>query len=227
MLKQHVAEYGMRNSNVLAIAPTATIANIAGCYPCIEPIYRNIYVKANVAGEFTVVNKELVMDLKALCLWNREMLEQIKYYDGQIASIPSIPSDLKRKYQTAFELDPIHMIKITAVRGKWIDQSQSHNVFMQGVEGKKLDEIYTTAWRCGLKTTYYLRTLGASQIEKSTLDAKKFGYTQKREYKALDSEKSFETEKEQNEPSIVPAVSAASKLDRSACELDESCESCQ
>ncbi len=183
-VRDHVKKYGMRNSNTMAIAPTATISTIVGCYPSMEPIYKNIYVKANVSGEFTVANTYLVDDLKKLGLWTEEMLDKLKYFDGAIDSIEEIPQSLKEKYKTAFDLDPIWLIKITAARGKWIDQSQSHNVFMQGVSGSKLNEIYTTAWLAGLKTTYYLRSLGASQIEKSTLDAKKFGYTQKREYAA-------------------------------------------
>ena len=187
-VREHVKKYGMRNSNTMAIAPTATIANISGCFPCIEPIYKNLYVKANMSGEFTVVNKYLIEDLKARDLWNDEMLDQLKYYDGSVQMIERVPQDLKDKYKEAFELDPIWMLKLTAARGKWIDQSQSHNVFMRGVSGKLLNDIYMTAWKLGLKTLYYLRTLGASQIEKSTLDAKKFGYTQKREYKSIGSE---------------------------------------
>ena len=167
----HVKAHGMRNSNTMAIAPTATIANIAGCFPCIEPIYKNIYVKANISGEFTVVNDYLVRDLKALGLWNAEMLDQLKYFDGNVQMIAAIPDHLKAKYREAFEIDPIVALQSTAARGKWVDQSQSHNVFMKGTSGKKLTEIYLTAWRLGLKTTYYLRTLAASQIEKSTLDA--------------------------------------------------------
>lgn len=231
-IRKHVKEWGMRNSNVLAIAPTATIANIAGCYPCIEPMYRNIYVKANIAGEFTIINNYLVNDLKALGLWNQSMLEQIKYYDGNLQMIDEIPDQLKRKYKGAFELDPVHMIKITAARGKWIDQSQSHNVFMQGVSGQKLHDIYTTAWRMGLKTLYYLRTLGASQIEKSTLDAKKWGYTQKREYKE-GAVSSVQPETApvglnaavSNEQSEVVAFNPAKAY---ACGIDNpECESCQ
>jgi ribonucleoside-diphosphate reductase alpha chain len=181
-VREHVAQHGMRNSNTMAIAPTATISNISGCFPCIEPIYKNIYVKANISGEFTIVNHYLVHDLKELGLWNDEMLDQLKYYDGNISLIPQIPNELKEKYQEAFEIDPVWCLKMTAARGKWIDQSQSHNVFLKGVSGKKLSDIYMTAWRLGLKTTYYLRSLGATQIEKSTLDGKKFGFTQKREY---------------------------------------------
>ena len=180
-LKEQVKKHGMRNSNTMAIAPTATIANIAGCYPCIEGMYSNIYVKSNVAGEFTIVNKYLVADLKKLDLWNQDILDQIKYYEGSIQNIPTIPQNLKEKYCGVFEIDPLWMIEIAAVRSKWIDQSISHNVFMKGISGKKLNDIYFAAWEKGLKTTYYLRTLGASRIESSTLDAAKFGFTQKRD----------------------------------------------
>ncbi|MBI2775461.1 ribonucleoside-diphosphate reductase subunit alpha [Candidatus Dependentiae bacterium] len=181
LVRENVRKHGMRNSNVMAVAPTATIANIAGCYPSIEPLYKNMYVKSNIAGEFTIVNRYLVNDLKKIGAWNRQMLEQLKYYDGDITRVPSIPEHLKEKYRGAFELDPVWLLKITAARGKWIDQSQSHNVFMKGVSGKKLNDIYMTAWQYGLKTTYYLRTLGATQIEKSTLGTE-YGFTQKREY---------------------------------------------
>jgi ribonucleoside-diphosphate reductase alpha chain len=215
-LKEKVRQHGMRNSNILAVAPTATIANIAGCYPCIEPIYKNVYVKANIAGEFTIINTYLIQDLKALGLWDSSMVEQLKYFDGNLSLIESIPASLKRKYKTAFELDPVHMIKITAARGKWIDQSQSHNVFMQGVSGQKLHEIYIAAWKSGLKTMYYLRTLGASQIEKATLDAKKYGYTQKREYN------SFSSAEQANKTPLAEFVAGT------ACNInDTECESCQ
>jgi len=184
-VRMHVKRYGMRNSNVMAMAPTATISTIAGCYPTIEPIYKNIYVKSNMTGEFTVVNSFLVNDLKKLKLWNQEMLDQLKYHDGNLNLIAAIPEKIRHKYKTAFDLDTVHMVKVAAVRGKWIDQSQSFNVFIRGTSGTKLSETYFAAWNMGLKTTYYLRTLGASQIEKSTLDASKFGYTQKREYKEV------------------------------------------
>jgi ribonucleoside-diphosphate reductase alpha chain len=181
-LKESVATWGMRNSNVMAIAPTATISNIAGCFPSIEPIYKNIYVKSNMSGEFTVVNHYLVNDLKRMDLWTEDMLEQLKFYDGNIDKIKSIPMELKALYKEVFEIDPILLLKMTALRSKWIDQSQSHNVFMQGTSGKKMHEIYTAAWEMGLKTTYYLRTMAVSQIEKSTLDAMKYYFTQKRSY---------------------------------------------
>lgn len=180
-VREHVQKYGMRNSNTMAIAPTATIANIAGCYPCIEAIYSNIYVKSNMIGEFVVVNEYLVEDLKKIGMWNQDTLDQIKFFDGNIQQIESIPAFLKNKYKGAFDIDAEWMIKVGALRSKWVDQSISHNVFMKGVSGKKLNDVYLAAWRSGIKTTYYLRTLAATQIEKSTLDAKKFGYTQMRD----------------------------------------------
>jgi len=180
-LKAYVKQHGVRNSNIHAIAPTATISTIAGCYPSIEPIYKNMYVKSNISGEFTIINAYLVDDLKQRGLWDTQMYEELKFYDGECGPIERMPDDLKEKYRTAFDLDPEWLIRVTAARGKWIDQSQSHNVFMKGVSGKKLNAIYMTAFACGMKTTYYLRTLGASQIEKSTLDQSKYGATQKRE----------------------------------------------
>lgn len=219
-LKALVKEYGIRNSNIMAIAPTATIATIAGCYPSIEPIYKNMYVKSNVSGEFTVINHYLVDDLKKLGLWGSTMVDQLKYYDGDLALIPSIPSTLKEKYKTAFELDALWLVEITATRGKWIDQSQSHNVFLQGVSGQKLHEVYMRAWQLGMKTTYYLRTLGASQVEKSTLDAKTYGFTQKRQYAVIE-------EQPQQEP-LFSASQTMQPQAVGACGLDAmSCESCQ
>ena len=225
-LKAKVKENGMRNSNTMAIAPTATISNIAGCYPCIEPIYKNIYVKANMSGEFTVVNNYLINDLKALNLWSKDMLDKIKYFDGNLDHIEELPEDIKNKYKEAFSIDPVVLLKHTSVRGKWIDQSQSHNVFMQGVSGKKLSEIYTAAWKLGLKTTYYLRTLAASQIEKSTLDANKFGYTQKREYKKVEEGATVEEQQSVNNKS--ESTEAPGSEVASACSImDPDCEACQ
>jgi ribonucleoside-diphosphate reductase alpha chain len=180
IVRDQVKKYGMRNSNTMAVAPTATISNISGCFPCIEPIYKNLYAKSNSSGDFTVANSFLVDDLKKLGLWNEEMRDQLKYYDGSVQAIATIPKHLKDKYKTSFEIDPMWMIKMTASRGKWIDQSQSHNVFVQGTSGKLLHDLYVYAWKCGVKTMYYLRSLGASQVEKSTLDAEKYGFTQKR-----------------------------------------------
>lgn len=226
-VREHVKAYGMRNSNTMAVAPTATISNISGCYPSIEPIFKNIYVKSNMSGEFTMVNEYLVYDLKKLGLWNKDMLDTIKYFDGSIQKIDAIPQYLKDKYREAFEIDPEWLVKITAVRAKWIDQSQSHNVFMQGLSGKKLNDIYMTAWRTGVKTMYYLRTLGASQIEKSTLDAKKFGYTQKREYGA-DTQSVTPAEAYRSSTEIVAPEFPLEELAIEACRVDNSeCESCQ
>jgi ribonucleoside-diphosphate reductase alpha chain len=227
----HVREHGMRNSNTMAVAPTATIANIAGCYPCIEPIYKNIYVKANISGEFTVVNDYLVRDLKALGLWNAEMLDQLKYFDGNVQMIAGIPDHLKAKYREAFEIDPIWALQLTAARGKWVDQSQSHNVFMKGTSGKKLSEIYIAAWRAGLKTTYYLRTLAASQIEKSTLDASKFGFTQKRDFKSespVSASQTLVSGALEQAPVEQDTVATPVVANGPACRVDDpDCEACQ
>lgn len=172
-VRERIREYGMRNSNCMAIAPTATISNISGVYPSIEPIYKNVYVKSNFSGEFTVINEDLIEDLKKLDLWNAETLEKIKYFDGNISGIPEIPLRLKLKYQEVFEIDPHWLVKHAAYRGKWIDQSQSVNILTSSHSGSFISDVYISAWRMGLKTTYYLRTLGASAIEKSTLDINK------------------------------------------------------
>lgn len=167
-LRAHIARHGMRNSNCVAIAPTATISNIIGVSPCIEPNYRNLYVKSNLSGEFTVVNEFLVRDLKARKLWDEVMVADLKYFDGSLARIDRIPEDLRKRYATAFEIDPTWVVECAARRSKWIDQAQSLNIFMAGVSGKKLDDIYKLAWMRGLKTTYYLRSIGATSAEKST-----------------------------------------------------------
>ncbi|MFA5489050.1 MAG: ribonucleoside-diphosphate reductase subunit alpha [Candidimonas sp.] len=167
-LRKRIQTHGMRNSNCVAIAPTATIANIIGVSPCIEPTYRNLYVKSNLSGEFTVVSDYLVRDLKALNLWDEVMVADLKYFDGSLARIDRIPAELRELYATAFEVDPIWVVEAAARRQKWIDQSQSLNIFMAGVSGKKLDDVYKLAWVRGLKTTYYLRSMGATSAEKST-----------------------------------------------------------
>lgn len=172
-----VKEYGMRNSNTMAIAPTATISNISGAIPSIEPIYKNIYVKANISGDFVVINQYLVEDLKKLGLWTDEMRGQIKFNDGSLANISNIPQELKDKYKEVFEIDPKWLIRAAAYRGKWIDQSQSLNIFYAGKSGKDINDIYIYAWDMGVKTTYYLRTMAASQVEKSTVDTAAFGNT--------------------------------------------------
>ncbi|KXB30351.1 ribonucleotide-diphosphate reductase subunit alpha [Dechloromonas denitrificans] len=166
-LKERIARHGMRNSNCVAIAPTATISNIVGVSASIEPAYQNLYVKSNLSGEFTVVNDALVRDLKALDLWDEVMVADLKYFDGSLARIERVPDELKARYATAFEIDPVWLIEAAARRQKWIDQAQSLNLYLAQPSGKKLDEIYKLAWTRGLKTTYYLRTLGASQAEKA------------------------------------------------------------
>jgi len=181
VVREHVDEHGMRNSNTMAIAPTATVSTINGTTPSIEPVYSNLYVKSNMSGEFTVVNEHLVEDLRAEGLWDEEMVDRIKYHDGSVQEIDRIPDDLKELHRGAFEIDPRHQLRLTAHRGTWIDQSVSHNVFFPGTDGSLLDDVYRTAWRLGLKTTYYLRTLGASQVEKSTLDMEEYGKTQHRD----------------------------------------------
>ena len=167
-LRARIAEHGMRNSNCIAIAPTATISNIIGVAASIEPEYQNIYVKSNLSGEFTVVNEQLVRDLKALGLWDDVMVADLKYFDGSLAKIDRAPVELRELYATAFEVDASWLVEAGARRQKWIDQAQSLNIYMAGASGKKLDETYKLAWVRGLKTTYYLRTLAATSAEKST-----------------------------------------------------------
>lgn len=165
-LKAQIAKYGMRNSNCVSLAPTATISNIIGVSQGIEPAYQNLYVKSNMSGEFTVVNEYLVNDLKKLNLWDEAMVADLKYFDGSVAQIDRVPDLLKQLYATAFEIDPIWLIEAASRRQKWIDQAQSLNLYLDTPSGKKMDEIYKLAWLRGLKTTYYLRSLGASQVEK-------------------------------------------------------------
>ncbi|MBY0499348.1 MAG: ribonucleoside-diphosphate reductase subunit alpha [Nitrosomonas sp.] len=167
-LRTRIQQHGMRNSNCVAIAPTATIANIVGVSASIEPDYQNLYVKSNLSGEFTVVNKALVNELKALDLWDEVMVADLKYYDGSLARIDRIPAELKALYATAFEIDPSWLVEAAARRQKWIDQAQSLNLYFAVPSGKKLHDTYLLAWQRGLKTTYYLRSLGATSAEKST-----------------------------------------------------------
>jgi ribonucleoside-diphosphate reductase alpha chain len=167
-LRQRIKQFGMRNSNCVAIAPTATISNIIGVSACIEPTYQNLYVKSNLSGEFTEINEYLVRDLKTRGLWDEVMIADLKYFDGSLAKIDRIPQDLRELYATAFEVEPKWLVEAASRRQKWIDQGQSLNIYMAGASGKKLDETYKLAWLRGLKTTYYLRTIGATHTEKST-----------------------------------------------------------
>ena len=201
-LRQRVRTVGMRNSNCLAIAPTATISNICGVSQSIEPAYQTLYVKSNMSGDFTVVNAHLVADLKARGLWDEMMVSDLKYYDGSLGAIDRVPADLKALYATAFEIDPEWLVEAAARRQKWIDQAQSLNLYLASPSGKKLDALYRLAWRKGLKTTYYLRSRSATHVEKSTL-------------KGVDGKLNAVT---------VSAIDTAPK----ACAIDDpTCEACQ
>jgi ribonucleoside-diphosphate reductase alpha chain len=196
----------MRNSNTMAIAPTATISNICGVSQSIEPTYQNLFVKSNLSGEFTVVNPYLVQDLKAHDLWDDVMVNDLKYFDGSTQSIDRIPDDLKALYATAFEVDPRWLVEAGARRQKWIDQAQSLNLYMAEPSGKKLDNLYKLAWVRGLKTTYYLRSQGATGVEKNTVSPD--------DTDAGSASKNF--------------VSAAASEAPKACSiLDPECEACQ
>jgi ribonucleoside-diphosphate reductase alpha chain len=206
-LRGKVAEQGMRNSNVMAIAPTATIANITGVSQSIEPTYQNLYVKSNLSGEFTVVNPHLVRDLKERGLWDKVMVNDLKYYDGSVQAIDRIPADLKAKYATAFEVEPRWLVDAASRRQKWIDQAQSLNLYINNASGKKLDVTYRMAWYSGLKTTYYLRSLAATGTEKSTVNTGQLNAVAQQAAAA-----------EPVQPAPVPA----------ACSLDDpDCEACQ
>src|SRR5690606_32336517 len=168
-LRERVKTVGMRNSNTMAIAPTATISNICGVSQSIEPAYQNLFVKSNMSGDFTVVNAQLVYDLKARGLWDEVMVSDLKYFDGSVGQVDRIPDDLKALYATAFEIDSAWLIRAASRRQRWIDQAQSLNLYIANPSGKKLDELYRHAWNMGLKTTYYLRSRSATHVEKSTL----------------------------------------------------------
>ncbi|MFT5849865.1 MAG: ribonucleoside-diphosphate reductase alpha chain [Patiriisocius sp.] len=170
-VRDSIKKHGMRNSNCMAIAPTATISNIAGSTPGIEPIYKNIYVKANISGDFIVVNNALVADLKEIGLWSKDMLDLLKYHDGSVTAITEIPQEIRDKYKETFEIDMKWIVKAAAARGKWIDQAQSLNIFYSGTSGKEISDLYMYAWEAGVKTTYYLRSLAATQVEKSSVSA--------------------------------------------------------
>jgi ribonucleoside-diphosphate reductase alpha chain len=169
-LRKKVMTDGMRNSNCMAIAPTATISNICGISQSIEPTYQNLFVKSNMSGEFTVINPYLVKDLKLLGLWDAVMLNDLKYYDGSLQKIERVPDSLKQLYATAFEVPTHWLVEAGSRRQKWIDQSQSLNLYMAQASGKRLDELYKNIWLKGLKTSYYLRTMGATHTEKATLE---------------------------------------------------------
>jgi ribonucleoside-diphosphate reductase alpha chain len=220
VVREKIAKHGMRNSNVLAIAPTATISNIMGTTPCIEPNYKNLYVKSNLSGDFTILNTELVRDLKKANLWSPEMVDQLKYFDGELDNIDDIPEAIKQKHKTVFGIGHEYLVDAAARRQKWIDQSQSVNLFLATPDLKTLSHMYRRAWDKGLKTTYYLRTLQASNVEKSTLNVQK----EQRGHMATTT-------------AATAATAAATKLEyteaqKNACSIDAmmnggECEACQ
>ncbi len=223
-LRARIRQHGMRNSNCVAIAPTATISNIIGVSACIEPTFQNLFVKSNLSGEFTIVNEYLVRDLKERGLWDEVMIADLKYFDGSLAQIDRIPDDMRRLYATAFEMDTRWIVEAASRRQKWIDQAQSLNIYMAGASGKKLHDTYMLAWLRGLKTTYYLRTMGATSAEKST---GKIG--QLNAVNADGGAGSFGSEAARN----ASASNAAMHADKSNespkfCALDDpDCEACQ
>lgn len=214
VVRDSIRKYGMRNSNTMAIAPTATIANISGITQSIEPTYKHLYVKSNLSGEFTVCNTFLVDKLKELGLWDAEMVDDLKYFDGNIAEIERIPEDIKRLFLTAFEIEPEWIIECASRRQKWIDMGQSLNLYLAEPSGKKLHNMYMLAWNKGLKTTYYLRTLSATQIEKSTTDINKRGI-QPRWMKNKSASSNIQVDRSMAPPK------------KMVCDLSEGCESCQ
>jgi ribonucleoside-diphosphate reductase alpha chain len=230
-----VRKHGMRNSNCMAIAPTATISTIIGVSQSIEPMYKHLFVKSNLSGEFTHLNTSLVNELKERGLWDADMLEALKYFDGTLSQIPRIPGDIKARYLTAFEVEPRWLIECAARRQKWIDMGQSLNLYMCEPSGKKLHEMYMLAWRKGLKTTYYLRTLAATQIEKSTVDINKFG-VQPRWVKSRSASSDIQLARmdedrtlEEARPDIpAPHVPVTEVSQYKACSItDPDCEACQ
>ncbi|MEW4452263.1 ribonucleoside-diphosphate reductase subunit alpha [Bremerella sp. JC817] len=226
VVRDSIAENGMRNSNVMAIAPTATISTIIGVTQSIEPAYKNLFVKSNLSGEFPQINRRLVQDLKDLGLWDSDMIEALKYYDGGLLDIDRIPDDIKQKYLTAFEVGPEWLIECAARRQKWLDMGQSLNLYMAEPSGKKLHEMYFLAWNKALKTTYYLRTLSATQVEKSTIDVNKFGI-QPRWMKNQSASANIKVDREK-----AASVESLDQLpeqqpEAKVCNLDGDCESCQ
>lgn len=221
-LRSRIAEHGMRNSNCVAIAPTATISNIIGVSACIEPTFQNLYVKSNLSGEFTVVNDYLVRDLKARGMWDEVMIADLKYFDGTLSRIDRVPGDLRALYATAFEVDPKWLIEAASRRQKWIDQAQSLNIYMAGASGKKLDETYKHAWLRGLKTTYYLRTMAATHVEKSTVA-----------HGALNAVSNGSTPSVSAAPEAPAVAASAPEADGPVCMMRpgdpgfEECEACQ
>ena len=223
-LRERVKTVGMRNSNCMAIAPTATIANITGVSQSIEPTYQNLYVKSNLSGEFTVANPYLVDDLKARGLWDQVMVHDLKYFDGSVQPIDRVPDDIKAIYKNAFEVDPHWLVKAGSRRQKWLDQAQSLNLYMSEPSGKKLDALYKDAWLSGLKTTYYLRTMGATHAEKSTITDHRLNQVGKG---ASGPAASPQAASPSPSPSVSPSPSPSAEAPQACSILDPDCEACQ
>lgn len=240
LVRKKIAENGIRNSNCMAIAPTATISTIIGVSQSIEPVYKHLYVKSNLSGEFTHVNTQLVTELKKLGLWDKDMLNDLKYYDGTLTEIDRIPADVKARFLTSFEVDPKWIIECASRRQKWIDMGQSLNLYMCEPSGRKLHDMYMLAWQKGLKTTYYLRTLAATQVEKSTVDVNRYG-VQPRWMKNKSASDEIEMDRDSasdnlradvaEAPVSTPHPVSAPATDMTnvqACSLDDpDCEACQ
>jgi len=224
-LRAKIAQHGMRNSNCVAIAPTATISNIIGVDASIEPAFGNLSVKSNLSGEFTVVNEYLVRDLKRLGLWDSVMLMDLKHYNGSLRAVDRVPEELKSLYATAFEVDATWLVEAGSRRQKWIDQAQSLNIYLSGASGKKLDETYKLAWLRGLKTTYYLRTMGATHAEKSTVDRKQLNAVPSSQNGGLSAMDSVAA---QARAMLTDAGSSTPATDIKFCGVDDpTCEACQ
>jgi len=222
-LRAKIARDGMRNSNCVAIAPTATISNIIGVDASIEPCFGNLSVKSNLSGEFTVINQHLVRELKRLDLWDEVMVMDLKHFDGSLVPIDRVPRELKQLYATAFEIEPHWLVEAAARRQKWIDQAQSLNIYMAGASGRKLDETYKLAWLRGLKTTYYLRTTSATQAEKSTVQTGRLNAV------PSDGGGAARMSSALAEPSTLhPRLADAPATDARLCAIDDpGCEACQ
>ena len=219
-LRAKIAQDGMRNSNCVAIAPTATISNIVGVDASIEPSFGNLSVKSNLSGEFTIINQHLVRDLKRLGMWDEVMVMDLKHFDGSLWPIDRVPHDLKALYATAFEVEPLWLVEAASRRQKWIDQAQSLNIYMAGASGKKLDDTYKLAWIRGLKTTYYLRTTSATQVEKSTV--------QSRVLNAVSNTQSAAPTPLTRDAAASTALASTPATDVKFCAIDDpGCEACQ
>ena len=231
VVREAVKKHGMRNSNTMAIAPTATISNITGVTQSIEPAYKHLFTKSNLSGEFMVHNTYLVDELKGLGMWDEEMVDDLKYFDGSILEIERIPDNIKQIYLTAFEIEPDWIIECASRRQKWIDMGQSLNLYIAQPNGKKLNDMYMLAWKKGLKTTYYLRSLGATQIEKSTTDINRRGL-QPRWMKNKSASAEITVERAEGEAALNEAITTSKvgevkTASGAVCGLDGECESCQ